>query len=805
MTHPAANMSNSAPDNLDVALKLAKAGLPIFPVAVTFNANKQKWDKAPCVKGWQQEASTDEQKLRGWWRVFPAAVPGIELGRAGLVVIDTDRHGGEDGVAAFAGLVAQHVPLPEHPIAKTAGDGEHHYFRQWSGEAFGNSEGLLRGKQINVRGRGGFAVAPGSVRPDGKRWGAARLSKAYPENKIPTLPDWIAAMIRASRSPERLGSFGQAHHSPADRSLWSPAEEARLRDALAYISSEDRSTWFEVGAALHQTGWDCAREIWDAWSQTTPGSFDADDQEKTWRSFDRPFAGKPKTLASLFYLAQGNGWSFSDAPAEAKLSQNNSGSVSEPLPTDLFDPWQRYIAPAFPLDVLPPILKHFVAAESALIGCDRGALAMSALAAVSGALDHRFALKLMRHGNWWASPRLWVLLVGDPSVKKTPIINCATSELDRPHASAWQKYQDDKAAYVAAGGDEKNFKAPPAKSVVYDTTIEKLGIILSKQDRGVLIKRDEISGWIGSMEKYSSGGRGSAVDRAFWLKAFDGGPYTVDRVSRPDLLIPNLSVSIVGGIQPGRLAELHGLTSDGLLQRFLPVLVSASTFPDDAPTTIYAERYGQLLVHLTGLSPQKLQLSVDALGPMEALRQSLFDLEQHASGMTDGFQGFVGKLAGYAGGLALNLAMAADPRRPIGSPISAAVVEDVACLIKQYLLPHAFEFYSSGASGGERLRVLASYILTSGKQRIVPSDLTTNVRDFRGLGLWDVNQRLSPLVAGGWLAPADAAPVARVWNVNPQVYSVFAERARDEERRKAAVAALMNSPRRPQAAADAAS
>ena len=43
---------------------------------------------------------------------------------------------------------------------------------------------------------------------------------------------------------------------------------------------------------------------------------------------------------------------------------------------------------------------------------------MATLAGISGANDHRFALKMLRNGNWWESPRLWVLLVGETSVKK---------------------------------------------------------------------------------------------------------------------------------------------------------------------------------------------------------------------------------------------------------------------------------------------------------------------------------------------------------------------------------------------------
>jgi hypothetical protein len=459
-----------------------------------------------------------------------------------------------------------------------------------------------------------------------------------------------------------------------------------------------------------------------------------------------------------------------------------------------FDPWQRFIVPAFPLEILPTVIRHFVATQSDVIGCDKSALAMAVLAAISGALDHRFALKLMRHGNWWANPHLWVLLIGDPSIKKTPIINAATDGMDHLQAAAWRKYQNDKKEYVDAGGDPDKFQdREPHRYTAYDVTTEKLGIILADQDRGILIKRDELVGWIGQMEKYASG-RGATADRAFWLKSYDGGPFTVDRVSRADIRIKNLSVSIIGGIQPARLAELQGLTSDGLLQRFLPVMVNGSSFPIDLAVTLEAERYSALLQQLVGLEPQKLWLADDAIAPMEELRRHLHDLEQTSSGVADGFQSFVGKLAGVAGSFALILTMVDNPECASGTVVQKSVIEDVATLMRQFTLPHAFEFYRK-ASTSDRLQRLASWILTSGKTRILPSDLTVNVSDFRGLGTWELNQRISPLVAGGWLIPNEPGPVPKSWTVNPRVHEFFRDRTAAEERRKASVAELMNSPR----------
>jgi hypothetical protein len=479
--------------------------------------------------------------------------------------------------------------------------------------------------------------------------------------------------------------------------------------------------------------------------------------------------------------------------AKAKWGANEPAVLGH---EDVWDPWERSGVPDFPFDILPEEIRDFVQSHSALLGCDASALAMASLVNFSGALDHRFALMMMQQGDWRARPRLWVLLRGDPSCKKTPIVNTALRPLQAHQDLLRDEYDAAFAAHLAAGGDPKDGPDRPLRLIVADTTTEKLADILSRQDRGALVKRDEIPGWLGSMEKY--GARGSAADRAFWLQAYDGGSFTVDRISRGEQRIRNLSVSLIGGIQPARLNEIRGFASDGLLQRFVPVIVGSAKFPKDVAGDLAYVRYERITRTLIGAAPAELRLAPDAADIMQAIRFHLFQLEQEAGGFADGFEAFVGKLPGVAGALALILHMIHHPRDGGGKPVSRSIVEGVQRLMFDFTLPHALEFYrSAGAeTSADRIQTIASWILTSGRRRITSRDLIRNVASLKGLSLDELNKRLSPLVAGGWLRPEAPGQQNGAWAVAEAVFTQLETRARSEEERKARLAELIGSPRK---------
>jgi hypothetical protein len=182
--------------NRAFALRHAEAGLPVFPCGP---------DKRPLV-AWRDESTADPARVAELWAKFPGALPAIDLAKAGLVVLDGDRHGGADGVTALRELLQQHgFDHRQHPGVRTPNDGVHVYFRQ-NGSALTNARGDLP-EGIDIRGSGGYVIAPFARLPDGSSYepvqGTPSLLTAA--ESIPCAPQWLAEIVKR---PVRGGSQG---------------------------------------------------------------------------------------------------------------------------------------------------------------------------------------------------------------------------------------------------------------------------------------------------------------------------------------------------------------------------------------------------------------------------------------------------------------------------------------------------------------------------------------------------------------------------------------------------------------------
>ena len=136
----------------EAALPWATRGIPVFPVQVR--------GKRPYTEHGFKDATTDEEQIRAWGKRWPNARVGIDLERAGMMVLDVDpRHGGD---VALEQLVTEHGLLPHTWCALTPGGGQHHSFR--------NRDGLRSCKitpGIEIKAVGGYVIVPPSP---GYRW-----------------------------------------------------------------------------------------------------------------------------------------------------------------------------------------------------------------------------------------------------------------------------------------------------------------------------------------------------------------------------------------------------------------------------------------------------------------------------------------------------------------------------------------------------------------------------------------------------------------------------------------------------------
>ena len=198
--------------------------------------------------------------------------------------------------------------------------------------------------------------------------------------------------------------------------------------------------------------------------------------------------------------------------------------------------------------------------------------------------------------GWSEPPVLWLSCVGNPSSGKTPALKpllriidefegeyavtfeskLLQFEADKAAAKVRrEKWQDEVATAVGIGTapplppNGMNDDEPECPRIkVNDSTIERLAMRLAAEPKGIMLLRDELAGWLGNLEKFGPG------DRAFWIEAYNGGGYAVDRVKHGNkpIRVPYLSVSVLGGIQPDSLQRLlvKG-DDDGLAARFLMV------------------------------------------------------------------------------------------------------------------------------------------------------------------------------------------------------------------------------------------
>ena len=335
------------------------------------------------------------------------------------------------------------------------------------------------------------------------------------------------------------------------------------------------------------------------------------------------------------------------------------------------------------------------------------------------------------------------------------------------------------------GADESEPMAP--RLVQNDVTIEKVALLLAgAAPKGILMARDELAGWFLGMNAYNDGAR------AFWIEAYGGRPYRVDRVKHPQpIFVPHLAVAWHGGIQPARLPQITREADDGLLARFCwfwpdPVPFKLAT---EAPNVEFAVAAFDRLRMLemapateVGLPPGPVMvpLTDTARAHLEKFAREMQERQEAAGGL------LVSAL-GKARGLALRLSLvieflwwaAKDGMAPPPTKISEGAFLAAAVLVSEYLMPMAERVYGDAATTA-RTRNTATLARWIKKTRPKEVHVRKLLREVRLPGLGEaalIHEACKALVEAAWLFAAPAAGTAgrprAAYEVRPELWGAL--------------------------------
>ena len=139
------------------ALRYGRRGWAVFPL--------RNQEKKPQINDWPNEATTDKERIRRLWQRYPVANVGIVTGRrSGLLVVDVDNKKKKRGFESLARLEKELGTLIT-PLRVKTPHGIHLYFRFPEVEIRNSASSIAAG--IDIRGEGGYVVAPPSVTKDG--------------------------------------------------------------------------------------------------------------------------------------------------------------------------------------------------------------------------------------------------------------------------------------------------------------------------------------------------------------------------------------------------------------------------------------------------------------------------------------------------------------------------------------------------------------------------------------------------------------------------------------------------------------
>lgn len=394
--------------------------------------------------------------------------------------------------------------------------------------------------------------------------------------------------------------------------------------------------------------------------------------------------------------------------------------------------------PSIEPEMLPESIRSYVLDVSQRMQSAPDYAAVVAICALSAVLGRKALIRPKQHDDWTVTPTAWGALIGGPSTMKSPSMAEMLRPLNSIEARAaveWkerakqykaevevneieislakttarklmQKGQREEAIMSLASTEGSDEEPSLERIIVNDASVEALGERMRENPNGLLMVRDELSGWISLLMQEDR-----QSDRAFFLEAFNGNSsFTYDRIGRGTVRIENCTLSVIGGIQPSRIAPLvrgalRGIADDGLIQRLQlaiwPDPVKSWRWIDRAPDTCARTRYFNTFDRLHALElpgngdePACLRFTPEAQAMFIEWMEEI-QIDARGDEMPSAMQSHLLKMPKTVAGLALLFELLDGGTEAVGGVATGRALD-----WGDYLRGHANRLYSAATHGG---------------------------------------------------------------------------------------------------------
>ncbi|API58292.1 hypothetical protein BSL82_02370 [Tardibacter chloracetimidivorans] len=231
---------------LSAAQDFAARGWPVFPCSPENKqplvaARRDGEGKPIRGTGGVSAASCDANQVQAWWTKWPNAMIGLAMGRNGLFALDFDPRIDDETGEVFtldtlkAELETQMgCALPASLAVVTPSGGVHVYLRQPEGEPIRNRGNLPR--HVDVRGEGGYVIAPPSSRADGIGY---RWLRGEDQAEAAEAPPVLVEILRTKGKGERKPSGDVKRAAQPD--VQGQVDDAVRKYAMAALDGEIRT------------------------------------------------------------------------------------------------------------------------------------------------------------------------------------------------------------------------------------------------------------------------------------------------------------------------------------------------------------------------------------------------------------------------------------------------------------------------------------------------------------------------------------------------------------------------------------